>query len=196
MMCNLIKIHTDTYTHMCFLPVHSGHQVRWTYQSGFTQEEGRTGFLIHLVSAVRAFIFLARRIQPFLSLVDREVKFCVLTINRSPPVGHFYLGNGQKRELPVLFGQKWMYPKTIAAESVLLAVSDWPTPTISRFWPKSDRVLPIIATLLSFHPFLAILCFFPVGYSTARTDQHMHRPQEQVHFQLLIPPKRFDIFSP
>ena len=45
-----------------------------------TQEEGHTGFLIHLLSAVRALIFLARRIQPFLSLVDRKVEFCVLTI--------------------------------------------------------------------------------------------------------------------
>ena len=44
-----------------------------------TQEEGHTGFLIHL-SAVRALTFLARRIQPFLSLVDREVELCVLTI--------------------------------------------------------------------------------------------------------------------
>ena len=43
------------------------------------QEEGNTGFLIHLPSAVLAFIFLARRIQPFLSLVDREVEFCVLS---------------------------------------------------------------------------------------------------------------------
>ena len=55
----------------------------WTSSSldvpaGVTQEEGHTGFLIHLLSAVRAFIFLARRIQPFLSLVDREVEFCVL----------------------------------------------------------------------------------------------------------------------
>ena len=41
---------------------------------------GHTGFLIHLPSAVRAFIFFARRIQPFLSLVDREVEFCVLTV--------------------------------------------------------------------------------------------------------------------
>ena len=40
------------------------------------------------------------------------------------------------------------------------------------FLAKSDRVLPVIATLLSFHPFLAILCSFPVGYSTTRTDQH------------------------
>ena len=45
-----------------------------------TQGEGHTGFLIHLLSAVRAFVFLTRRIQPFLSLVDREVEFCVLTI--------------------------------------------------------------------------------------------------------------------
>ena len=35
-----------------------------------TQEEGNTGFSIHLLSAVLALIFLARRIQPFLSLVD------------------------------------------------------------------------------------------------------------------------------
>ena len=49
--------------------------------AGVTQEEGHTGFLIHLLSAVRALIFLARRIQPFLSLVDRAVEFCVLTIS-------------------------------------------------------------------------------------------------------------------
>ena len=48
--------------------------------AGVAQEEGHTGFLIHLPSAVRTLIFLARRIQPFLSLVDREVEFCVLTI--------------------------------------------------------------------------------------------------------------------
>ena len=45
--------------------------------AGVTQEEGHTGFL-HLPSAMLASIFLARRIQPFLSLVDREVKFSVL----------------------------------------------------------------------------------------------------------------------
>ena len=57
----------------------------WTLSSldvpaGVIQEKGHTGFLIHLLSAVRALIFLARRIQPFLSLVDREVEFSVLTI--------------------------------------------------------------------------------------------------------------------
>ena len=44
--------------------------------AGVTQEEGHTGFL-YLRSAVLALIFLARRIQPFLSLVDREVESCV-----------------------------------------------------------------------------------------------------------------------
>ena len=63
---------------VCFLPIHSGHQVRWTYQPG-SHRRKVTGFLIHLPSAVRALIFVARRIQPFLSLVDREVEFCVLT---------------------------------------------------------------------------------------------------------------------
>ena len=57
----------------------------WTSSSldvpaGVTQEDGHTEFFIHLLSAVRALIFLARKIQPFLSLVDREVEFCVLTI--------------------------------------------------------------------------------------------------------------------
>ena len=37
---------------------------------------GHTGFFIHLPFAVRDLIFLARRIQPFLSLVYREVEFC------------------------------------------------------------------------------------------------------------------------
>ena len=55
----------------------------WTSSSldvpaGVTQqEEGYTGFFIHLPCAVRALIFLARRIQPFLPLVDREVDFFV-----------------------------------------------------------------------------------------------------------------------
>ena len=48
--------------------------------AGVTQEEGLTVFFIHLPSAVRALIFLSRSIQPFLSLVDREVEFCVPTI--------------------------------------------------------------------------------------------------------------------
>ena len=49
--------------------------------AGVTQEEGHTGFL-HLPSAVLALIFnfFTRRIQPFLSFVDREVEFFVLTI--------------------------------------------------------------------------------------------------------------------
>ena len=42
--------------------------------AGVTQEEGHTVFL-HLPSAVLDLIFIARRIQPFLSLVDREVEF-------------------------------------------------------------------------------------------------------------------------
>ena len=56
-----------------------GHTGGRSHRRKVTQEEGHTGFLIHLPSAVRALIFVARRIQPFLSLVDREVEFCVLT---------------------------------------------------------------------------------------------------------------------
>ena len=57
--------------------------------AGVTQEEGDTGFLIPLLSAVRALIFLAIRIQPFLSLGDREVELVYQRFNRSPHVGHF-----------------------------------------------------------------------------------------------------------
>ena len=65
----------------------------WTSSSldvpaGVTQEEGHTGFLMHLLSAVRALIFLARRMQPFLSLVDREVEFCDSIVLH--PLGIFY----------------------------------------------------------------------------------------------------------
>ena len=57
----------------------------WTSSSldvpaGVTQEEGHTRFFIHFPSGVRALIFLARRIQPFLSLVDREVEFLCTTV--------------------------------------------------------------------------------------------------------------------
>ena len=65
---------------VCFLPIHSEFSSSLDVPAGVTQEEGHTGFFIHLLSAVRALIFFARRIQPFLSLVDREVEFCVLTI--------------------------------------------------------------------------------------------------------------------
>ena len=44
--------------------------------AGVSEEEGHTEFL-HLPSEVLALIFLTRRIQPSISLVDREVEFCV-----------------------------------------------------------------------------------------------------------------------
>ena len=68
--------HTHTHTVVCVCVFFS---FNLDFTAGVTQEEGHSGFLIHL-SAVHALIFLARGIQPFLSLVDREVEFCVLTI--------------------------------------------------------------------------------------------------------------------
>ena len=57
--------------------------------AGVTQEEGHEGFL-HLPSAAFALTFIATRVQPSLSLDDREVEFCVPTTNRSRLVGIFY----------------------------------------------------------------------------------------------------------
>ena len=47
-------------------------------RAGVTQEQGHADFL-HLPSAVFALNIIARRIQPSLSLVDREAQFCVPT---------------------------------------------------------------------------------------------------------------------
>ena len=77
--------------YVCVLSIYyCGHQV---VPAGVTQEEGHRGFLIHLPSAVRALIFLARRIQPFLSLVDREVEFilCTNDLIVLHLLGHFIL---------------------------------------------------------------------------------------------------------
>ena len=60
---------------VCFLPIYSGRQVRRMYQPGSLRRK-----VTQVFSSTFAFILLARRIQPFLSLVDREVEFCVLTI--------------------------------------------------------------------------------------------------------------------
>ena len=65
---------------MCVLSLHLfWTSCLWTYQPGSHRrkvtQEGHTGFIIHLPSAVLAITFLARKVQPFLSLVDREVKF-------------------------------------------------------------------------------------------------------------------------
>ena len=61
--------------------------------AGVAQEEGHTGFLINFPSAVLALIFLARRIQPFLYLVDPV---------KSNFVVHFYLlfFSEEKSQLP------------------------------------------------------------------------------------------------
>ena len=47
-------------------------------RAGVIQETNHTGFF-HLPSAVPALNFLAKRIQPSLSPIDREVEFCVPT---------------------------------------------------------------------------------------------------------------------
>ena len=78
-VCAVVSTVGNSRVCVCVFSSHSF----WTSMdvpAGVAQEEGLTGFFIHLPSAVRALIFLARSIQPFLSLVDREVEFCVPTI--------------------------------------------------------------------------------------------------------------------
>ena len=83
---------------VCFLPIYSGHQVRWTYQPGSHRRKLTQDFL-STSSAARALIFLARSIQPFLSLVDREVELCVYYFQHA----HFIpiVGVGKERRIGV-----------------------------------------------------------------------------------------------
>ena len=81
----ILGAYTDVCVFCVFCVFCVSFDLFWTSNSldvstGVTQEEGHTGELIHLPSAVRAFIFLARKIQLFLLLVDREAEFCVPTI--------------------------------------------------------------------------------------------------------------------
>ena len=74
---------------MCCQLIYIGRHRFVDVPAGVTQEEDHSGFL-PLTSAVLALVFLARRIQkPFLSLVDREVEYCLL-INPSTLVGHIW----------------------------------------------------------------------------------------------------------
>ena len=91
-LCVYVYVYMYVHAYMCvrkfvcvyvYMRVLSSHLL-WTSDfldvpTGVTQEEGHTGFLIHLPPAMLALIFIARRIQSFLSLVDREVEFRVLT---------------------------------------------------------------------------------------------------------------------
>ena len=81
----------------CFLPIHSGHikfigRTSRGHTGGRSHRISHPPFLIHLLSAMRALIFLARRIQPVLSLVDREVDFlCTNDLIVLHPLGIFIL---------------------------------------------------------------------------------------------------------
>ena len=94
--------------------------------AGVAQEEGQTVFS-HLPFAVLALIFIARRIHPSLSVVDREAEFCVYPrLNHSPLlVGHDFFFFVRKnlgsrdctdvcvcvcvRFLPIHSGLQWTY---------------------------------------------------------------------------------------
>ena len=80
---------------MCRHPIYSGSQVcGCTSRPGYHRRKVTQDFSNFLLLCV-ALTFLARRIQPFLSLVDREDDFRVCThdFDRSPFAGHFILHN-------------------------------------------------------------------------------------------------------
>ena len=64
---------------LCCHRIYTGRHRFVHVPAGVTQEEDHSGFLL-LTSAVLALVFFAKRIQPLLSLVDREVECCLLII--------------------------------------------------------------------------------------------------------------------
>ena len=108
--------------------------------AGVTQEEGNTGFSIHL-SAVLALIFPARRIQPFLSVVDREVEFCVnrflfsffsFSVRKIPFAG-IELTSQRVRGYMVPLGYR-------SDRSVLIIFSVWFTGTVQQYNSTVDQI--------------------------------------------------------
>ena len=71
-------------------PIYSGRQTCGRTSRGHTE-------FLHLPYAVLALIFVARRIQPSLSLVDREARICVPTINRSSLAPRFELTSQRQK---------------------------------------------------------------------------------------------------
>ena len=65
---------------MCFHPIYPERQSFVDVPAGITQEEGQIGF-IHVPSAVLTFSFIAKRIQPSPSSIDRERNLCTHEIN-------------------------------------------------------------------------------------------------------------------
>ena len=72
----LDSVQYSNFCVVCCHPIYSGCQTCGRTNRGHTG--GHTGFL-HLRSAMLALIFIARRIQSSLSLVNREVEFCLPT---------------------------------------------------------------------------------------------------------------------
>ena len=86
---------------------------------------GHTGFLIHLLSAVRALVFLARRIQPFLSLVDREVESCVVVV---VVVSHIQRIGCQPEKTTLHGGQSRSWSAEQGKENKIKSLAAYPPP--------------------------------------------------------------------
>ena len=86
------------------------------------------------------------------------------------------MGNGQKREYPVLF-----WPKTEVPENNSGRECCWPyligRHPLSPVFGQRRPGTPGNSYFAQLPPVFGYLCSFPVGYSTARIDQH--GPQEQ-----------------
>ena len=70
----------------------------------------------------------------------------------------FIKGQRPKTGAPGRFLARNGWAEVRKKKTLNLGSRDWPTPPSTRFWPYTDRDLPILATLVSSHPVLATFC--------------------------------------
>ena len=110
------------------------------------------------------------------------------------------MGNGQKLELPVLFGQKRMYPENNSGRECC-----WPyligQHPLSPVFDQKRPGAPGNSYFAQLPPVFGHFMFLSGGlldYLMNRSTSATRNVQytEVLYLQPLIPPKRFDIFSP
>ena len=76
------------FIYVCFLAIHSGHQVRWTYQPGSHRRKVTQDFSSTFLRCVPSF-FSREGFSPSFASSTVKSNFVYERFNRSTPVGHF-----------------------------------------------------------------------------------------------------------
>ena len=76
---------------VCFLPIHSGHQVRWTYQPGSHRRKATQDFSSTFFLRCVPLFFSRKGFSHSFPSSTVKSNFVYERFNRFPPVGHIYI---------------------------------------------------------------------------------------------------------